>query len=133
MRIITARPPNFSEILQAFPMAANSGVIFSYAPDIYAPSGRDLPPELLDHESVHIKRQIDMGVEAWWKYYLIDDEFRYNEELLAHQAEYKKLCEMYTDRRSRRSSLKYVAKKLSAPLYGRMISFQQAQEDILNG
>lgn len=128
MRIIADFPPNIAEILKVFPLANGGSTIFAYAPDIYAPSGRDLPPELLEHESIHIERQLIMGVEAWWAQYLTDPAFVYEEELLAHRAEYKKLCEMFPNRNSRRSALKHVARKLSASLYGKMITLAKAAE-----
>lgn len=130
MKIITGRPPNFDVLMKAFPKAAGRDVIFAYAPDIYIPSGSELPPQLLDHESVHIERQLIMGVEAWWEKYLVDAEFRYEEELLAHRAEYKKLCEMYPTRQQRKYFLRHVGKKLSAALYGKMVTERQAIQDI---
>lgn len=130
MKIIQSRPPNYTEIREVFPMAANENTIFAYAPDIYVPSGRALPPELIAHESVHIERQLAMGVEKWWAMYLSSHEFRYEEELLAHRAEYQKLCEVRNNRQGRRSSLKSVAKRLSSSLYGQMITFEQAAKDL---
>lgn len=130
MKIINSYPPNIQQILEVFPLANGGGVIFAYAPDIYVPSGNDLPPELLAHEAVHIERQLVIGVDNWWAQYLIDPEFRYHEELLAHRAEYQKLCELIPNRQGRRSKLKHVAKKLSAALYGKMITFDKAVEDL---
>lgn len=130
MEIIASRPPNFAAIVKVFPFAANYGVIFAYYPNIYVPSGRELPPQLIAHESVHIQRQKDMGVELWWDKYLADTAFRYNEELLAHQAEYKSLIENATCRQQRRSALKIVAKRLTSQLYGGLVSVKQAAIDI---
>lgn len=132
MRIITSRPPNFASVLKVFPMAANRGVIFSYAPDIYAPGGH-VPPELIAHEAVHIHRQEKIGVEEWWDLYLASFDFRYEEELLAHRAEYQHMISGAVPRQMRRSALKQVAKKLASPLYSRMVSINQAAEDIAYG
>lgn len=129
-KIIVSRPPNYADIREVFPMAANEGVIFAYAPNIYVPSGASLPPELIAHESVHIQRQLAIGVELWWEKYLTDLPFRYEEELLAHRAEYQALCELQPNRQGRRSNLKHVAKKLSAGLYNKMVSFDQACKDL---
>ncbi len=130
MKIIKDVPPNFAAILRVFPGATGEGVIFAYAPDIYAPYVENIGPEFLAHESVHIARQEAIGVEEWWNKYLVDPTFRYEEELLAHRAEYQKLMEMTPTRQVRRSALKQVAKKLAAPLYGKIISVDQAMKDI---
>src|SRR5271157_279517 len=87
--IINARPPNFEQILAAFPNADKPGVIFAYCPNIYNPSGGVIPPALLAHENVHMERQTAWLQQKWWEQYISDSEFRYNEELLAHAAEFK--------------------------------------------
>lgn len=119
-------PPNIKEIAARFPGARGHGVIFAYAPYIYAPHHKPggIPPELLAHEEVHIVRQEKMGVKKWWAVYLTNDQFRYVEELLAHRAEYEFLSKL--SRQVRRSALKVVADKLAAPLYGRLVTRDQA-------
>lgn len=130
MNIIKSRPPNYQEILAVFPMASMPGVIFAYAPDIYAPMG-DVPPPLIDHEKVHIARQKEIGVDEWWRRYLSDSAFRYHEELLAHRAEYQHLVAAAPSRSARRANLRIVAKRLISPLYGKLITVDQAMKDIL--
>lgn len=121
------RPPNFEQILAAFPDADKPGVIFAYGADIYNPSGGNISPALLAHEAVHQRRQItgegsralgspEMLTNLWWKFYLSDPEFRYREELLAHVAEYKDQC-FVGDRNFRAKLLQATALRLIAPLY----------------
>ncbi len=131
MKIIQSFPPNFASIRAVFPGASNVGVIFAYAPDIYCMHTTNIPPELIAHEKVHIERQeaYPGGVEAWWSRYLVDLSWRYNEELLAHRAEYRWLCEN-ASRQVRRASLKVIGRKLAAPLYGNMVTPARAMEDI---
>ena len=130
-------PPNIKAIAAKFPGARGHGVIFAYAPFIYAPHHRpsSIPPELLAHEEVHLVRQEMMGVEKWWNVYISSGQFRYVEELLAHRAEYQFLSGL--SRQVRRSALKQVAQKLAAPLYGRMVSVdmaaRQLQEEHVEG
>lgn len=130
MRIVESFPPNFPAIFRVFPGAYSASVIFAYAPDIYTMSPKGVTPEIIAHEMVHIERQLAYpgGVEAWWARYLWDVEWRYNEELVAHQAEYRHLAGM--SRQLRRSALKEIAKKLAAPLYGNMVTVAQAAKDI---
>lgn len=131
-KIIHTFPPNIAAIVKVFPMATNSGTIFAFGEFIYVPSGKELPPELMAHELVHCERQLKQGVDEWWAQYLVDPDFRYHEELLAHRAEYLKLCELYPTRHQRRYFLQHVAKKLAARLYGKMVTIQRASEDIRN-
>lgn len=134
---IQGRPPNYDAILAVFPMASRRETIFAYAPDIYVPSGKPLSEALVAHESIHIERQLAYrgdfgraGVEAWWDKYLGNIEFRYEEEVLAHRAEYQHMIQNATCRQMRRSALKQVATRLASQLYGGLVSKQQAMEAI---
>ena len=117
--IITERPPNFEQILAAFPNADKPGVIFAYGEHIYNPSGIIIPPPLREHELVHCERQLNLytsgSPEYWWKQYIDDAEFRYREELLAHVAEYR--AQAPKDRNLRSKLLMVTAARLCAPLY----------------
>lgn len=133
-QIVRHRPPNFEKVAAVFPLAHKDTVIFAYGDTIYNPSGQELLPSLMAHELVHCNRQIAMGVEKWWDKYLIDGDFRYQEELLAHIAEYKNVSnDIQINRNQRRSMLKQIVKRLSGPLYGRAVSTSQAKKDIKNG
>jgi hypothetical protein len=114
--IIVDRPPNFEQVLAAFPNAANPGVIFAYDGNIYSPSGSVVPPALIAHEEVHLHRQRDAGPTQWWDQYLTDTDFRYKEELLAHSAEFLVLLTS-RDRNFGAALLMRTAMRLIAPLY----------------
>ena len=121
MNLKAERPPNFDQIVAAFPDAVNPGVIFAYGDTIYNPSGQVIPPALMAHESVHCKRQLETvgrvltGPEAWWSAYTNDVDFRYGEELLAHVAEFK--AQATVDRNHRATLLMRTAQRLIAQLY----------------
>lgn len=125
--IITGRPPNFTKLAAVFPAALKSGTIFAYAPNVYVSGKSELSPSLEVHEKVHISRQesYNGGPEAWWDRYLVDREFRLEEELVAHMHEYRYLSD-YGSREERREALKVVAKRLSGPLYNLGLSPKQA-------
>lgn len=133
MKIIKARPPIFEDIARIFPGAHNINVVFAYDNAIYNPSGNEIPPELMAHETVHIERQNEIGVNEWWAMYLSDAAFRFQEELLAHIAEYNAYCEQRPSRQLKRKFLHQIATRLSSKLYGRMISYNGAKEAITNG
>ena len=139
--IVNERPPNFEQLLAAFPKADGPGVLFAYGGRIYNPSGISIPPALIAHENVHLARQNDMdprdsyptrvtGADVWWDHYLRDTEFRYNEELLAHAAEFK--VQRAGDRNASARLLMSTALRLVAPLYNYVppVSLQQAMRDL---
>jgi hypothetical protein len=138
------RPPNFEQILAAFPDADKPGVIFAYGADIYNPSGGNIPKALIAHEAVHGYRQLKHrdptghphpdkeNIEAWWAHYIANAEFRYTEELHAHVAEYKVQSSLINDRNFRSKVLQSTALRLIAPLYNYVPprSLAQAMRDL---
>lgn len=129
MNVVNAPPPMFPEICAAFPQATNPGVIFTWGWTIYAPGGGHISEPLLEHERVHATRQEHQGgPEGWWRRYIDDPEFRLAEELPAHKAEYRRWCFGVLDRNARARHLTHVAHKLSAPLYGGIITPRAAAE-----
>jgi hypothetical protein len=114
--IIHGRPPNFETIRAAFPGASNDGVIFAYDGNIYSPSERVIPPALVAHEEVHLRRQSDVGADWWWDQYIKSSEYRYHEEMLAHAAEFRVL-KVSADRNAGAALLMRTAMRLVAPLY----------------
>lgn len=134
--IITAKPPNFDAILAAFPDADKPGVIFAYGDDIYNPSGCHIGLPLLAHERTHCSRQIGrLGLpdqNEWWYRYLYEPEFRYQEEIYAHVAEYHEQAQHISDRNIRARLLDSTARRLIAPLYNYQPprTLQQALRDL---
>lgn len=129
--IIIDQPPNFEKIQATFPKASYHGVLFAYYPNIHNPSGIVVPPALIAHEEVHLHRQRNDGPTKWWEQYLTDSEFRYNEELLAHVAEFKAL-RAGNDRNFVARMLLSTALRLIASLYNYQPprSLQQAMRDL---
>jgi hypothetical protein len=115
--IITERPPNFDRILAAFPDADKPGVLFAYGEHVYNPSDVQIPDALVVHEGVHQVRQLRITPERWWEMYITETEFRYNEELLAHVAEYRARANGFRDRNYLAMLLSVTAIRLIAPLY----------------
>lgn len=130
MRVVFERPPMFDEINERFRIAGKP-VIFSWGDVIYNPLRIDVPPHLIVHEEMHGWRQTELGVEQWWQNYIDDGAFRLEEEILAHQAEYRELLRRRPNRQGRRWALKMTSKRLAAPLYGKMITLSKAREVLL--
>ena len=122
-------PPNIEEIAAVLPEARKGAVFFSWGPGVvYNPKRVELSPELIAHENVHGERQGAIGVGVWWERYLADPRFRFNEELLAHRAEYQVFCEHASDRNLRYRFASAVAKRLSSKLYGSVATFSEARK-----
>ena len=131
--IVIGYPPNFEQIKAAFPKAESLGVLFAHDQIIYNPSGITVPPALIAHEEVHLKRQRELFTpDSWWDHYLRDSEFRYNEELLAHVAEMRQFFNVPGDRNAQARVLMSTALRLTAPLYNYQPprSMQQAMKDL---
>ena len=134
MMVVRARPPLWDEIDQAFHIAGRP-IIFAWGDTIYDPEGAGVSPALHMHEGVHGARQTAAGVEIWWRTYIADPEFRLAEEIPAHQAEFRWWCESPLGnqqvkgfRSAKDRQLLEIARRLSSPLYGGVISFDAARK-----
>lgn len=125
MNILNERPPNYEAIVKVIPIVADTEhVIFTYFPNVYTPSGLPLPPEKVAHEQVHLNQQQEVGADWWWEMFLTDTLFRFNEELPAHQADYKQFCKDHKDRNQRFDYLQHLARDLSGPGYGSVAKYE---------
>jgi len=112
-------PPNFEAICEVFPGASAPGVVFAFAPDIYAPglNGHTLSPHIKAHEEVHVLRQGN-NPTMWWHRYLTEDVFRLHEETLAHLAEARSILDAIGwNRKNRKRVSAIVGDRIAAPLY----------------
>ena len=129
MKVVTDRPPNYDLIIRRFPAVRQmTGVLYTYGDEIYNPDGVAISASLQAHEEIHSQRQLEQGVNVWWGEYLTDTKFRLEEELVAHQKEFEVVCAIGGDRRRRQFALKYMARRLSSPMYGHMVSFKKAKK-----
>lgn len=126
----TNKPPNYEEILKKFPVK-DMPVVFTYGDTLYnVPENYNVPQHLARHEFVHMKQQGE-DPAGWWKKYIADDQFRLEQELEAYAVQYKFVKET-TSRKRSDHFLDVVAFDLSSDVYGRIISFQDAQTKIRN-
>lgn len=127
MKVIRQFPPMFAEINKRFNVRGKP-VIFCWADTIFNPNNVKIGPELMAHESVHSTQQ-GTEPEVWWARYLIDDEFRLDQELPAHRAEFE-FCRAHYDGRALERMLHRIADRLASPLYGSMIEYADARQRI---
>ncbi len=103
--------------------------LFPWAPDIYNPSGLDIPPDIFVHELKHIVQQ-GKNPKEWWDKYILDKNFRLEQELEANREQYKFICKLTKDREQRNKALIAMAKNVSGEIYNVSISFQEAYQKI---
>ncbi|HMH95559.1 MAG TPA: hypothetical protein VK577_03120 [Bradyrhizobium sp.] len=141
MKIVRARPPLFDLIDAKFNVLGKP-ILFSWGDKIYIPTGSlDVSPALMAHEQVHGTRQsggargddANTNIAMWWVRYMEDINFRCAEEVLAHRAEYRHLCDHAGGRNQRRRHLSIIATKLSHPLYGPMMNKASARKVLSDG
>lgn len=128
MKVIKAYPPMYPQIKSTFGLRDDAGVIFSWGDRIFVPNLTcPLSASLLEHESIHGARQLafDGGVTRWWHKYLEDPQFRLDEEIPAHRAEYAWHVKN-EGRGGRERALNKVALRLSGALYKNMVSYNEA-------
>lgn len=125
--IVNNWPPNIKAIRAVLPVTRDN--IFAYGGKIYSPGAYKLDPALIAHERVHFGQQ-GADSDGWWERFLRDKKFRLAQEIPAHQAEWQHFLGLNPGRKQRRVRLKQMAKRLSAPMYGRLISTAKAKKVI---
>lgn len=122
MNVLNVFPPNYREINAAFKVRGKP-VIFCFGATIYNPCRIKVPPQLMVHEAVH-SRQQGTGPESWWARYIADPAFRLEQEIEAHRAECRSLVETGMPLAQ---AIDMVASRLAAPLYGGIVTYQDAR------
>jgi len=127
MKIVDGFPPNYNKIVKHFKPPPNAG--FTYGEIIYCPGVKEekIDDDFLVHEGVHRKQQGD-NPEAWWDKYFIDPKFRLEQEIEAYRTQFK----FYSNKnKSWLPFLKRIASDFSSPMYGNIISLQDAVKVIM--
>lgn len=104
----------------------NNGIVFTFGYDVY--SAGPIPTDLWEHELTHVRQQTERGMDPidWWNKYVEDPTFRLDQEVEAYRNQLKYVSR-YTRDRNAPSKMKHqLAMLLSGPIYGNIISYQQA-------
>lgn len=128
--VLGERPPCYAAARSAFgPSVATA--YFTWGDAIYSPSGHTPSGEIVAHEAVHMQQQLEVGgPEAWWERYFRDPAWRLEQEIAGYRAQYRYWSDR-SGRKERRYALMAVARLISGPLYGNLISFEEAKSRIL--
>lgn len=109
-------------------------LVFAYFDGIYM--ARPIPTDLFVHESVHLVRQGDLKNETmaknWWIRYCEDDQFRYDEEIIAYREQYQFILNKVGGNRPLAfKHAQRLARDLSGPSYGNICSYEKALLEIV--
>ena len=129
MKVVKSFPPNYREICKHFPVGGKINIVFTYGDKLYNPAGGEITPDLFAHEETHTRQQEKIGIEEWWDGYCNDTQFRLGQETEAYQNQYKYAVKHY-NRAERRRLLDRISKDLASPIYGGIITKQEAKVKI---
>ena len=143
MQIIKAFPPNIDQIRKHLPKVADT-MVFTWGYVIYTPSGYQLEPGLIRHEQHHADQQAEYGtqsvwgkivlpryrIQKWWKRYLEEPAFRLSQEIPAYQLQYREYKKVVKDKNKLNRLAVMLAKDLSSPFYGNIMSTTEAVQAI---
>lgn len=130
MKVVDEYPPNYKEICQAISgVQSKEGVVFTYGDTIYNPYNGEIQDHLDVHETVHKSQQMQIGVEEWWNKYLESSEFRLKQEISAYRAQYKFVYKHYGWQAASKF-LPEIARDLSGEMYGNILTYEQARNEI---
>lgn len=116
MNVVDGFPPNYADILKAFPLVAQGGAIFAWDTTIYNPSRVVVDDPLFVHEITHRDQQAG-DPAGWWQRYIADPQFRLDQETPAHIVEMFKRAEKGSNRNFRRWLISMMAKRLTNRIY----------------
>ncbi|MES2224984.1 MAG: hypothetical protein V4478_03280 [Patescibacteria group bacterium] len=115
--------PIYYECKRRFGVSWDGGVCCVYGDTAYCKY--DLRPDVIAHESVHVRQQSEMGPMEWWKRYFADKKFRLEQEIEAYKEQMKFVRENCS-RDFKRDILRKCAHDLAGPMYGNMITLSEA-------
>jgi hypothetical protein len=133
-KVIIGKPPVYSACVTKFGKEVIEGkpILFSWGDCIFNPENIIIPRELYAHESVHGSRQTttDAFIWEWWGSYLSSEQFRFNEELLAHREEWRNYVRLHPGKNCEHV-LEAIAGRLASELYGSIVTLDDARQAIL--
>ena len=130
MNISYKFPPNIAKITEVF--KHKDGTLYCYGNTIYFPGKpRTVTAQLMTHENIHRIQQGD-DIEGWWDKYLADPQFRLEQEIPAHVAEWGAWVKRGMNRNQRRLVLGSLSRRLGGRMYGNLIKPSEAKAIILD-
>lgn len=128
VQISKSFPPNYQDMLRAFPECEKRKAIFAYDNVIYNPFDVYLTVDVIIHETIHFAQQKrEYSVDDWYMKYLNDEAFRLEQEVEAYRAQYAFVAKRLKDRNELSWYLGTLAESLSSGLYGALVTRSEAR------
>lgn len=126
----TDQPPVWGTLQERYGVSWDRTVV-AYGDTIHS-ARLPLPADIEVHERVHLRQQgyTQAGAAVWWKKYLDDPQFRYEQELEAYRAQYQFLRKTVKDRNALTQRTHKLAQLLSSPMYGEVVTLSEALKEI---
>ena len=131
IKIVEKFPPNYKEIEKTFDLSDKKPV-FTYGDTIFNPHKVDIVDHLMEHEMVHMRQQALVGVDNWWSKYLINAEFRLEQEIEAYSWQYEFVKRQGHLYKTLDAFLDQLASLLSGKMYNNLLDFGKAKSKIRN-
>lgn len=126
MKISNEKPPIYDELHEKFGVDWDDHIIITVGETIYTKHPKILRADLIVHEKTHEVQQRKDGPATWWKKWIEDPKFRFEQEKDAYMVQSVWLKQFIPDRNKRAKYVRSMAKNFSSPMYGSMISMQTA-------
>lgn len=121
----TSKPDIAAECERRFGVSWEKGFAIVMGKTIY--SKHHLRRDVAVHELVHVKQQSEYKDPMdWWDRYFQDQRFRLAQEIEAYREQVKFLKENVKDRNTQYRAIRQLAIDLASPMYGSIISPQNA-------
>ena len=118
-------PPNIQEIKRY--LNPDENTVYAYGDTLYNPSGKVIPEDTLFHESIHAQQQKVYTTPAiWWTKYLLDKDFRKDQEVEAYARQYLWL-KPYIPARGYQAAIEEFSEILANPMYNLNITKYEAR------
>ena len=137
LKIKMEKPPCYDNVCGAF--GIKPAAYFTYGDTIYLVDVPFPPPEIVEHERIHMEQQLaflpperrvkgneNEGAALWWGQYLRDPAFRLDQEARAYGRQYAVIAPHVKDRNARFNYLRTLGTSLSGPLYNNIIGLGEA-------
>ena len=135
VRVSNKKPPQWilDAVKEQFNVEWESSVIFTYG-DLITTSTGVMSEDLMHHEPIHTKQQEKFGgADKWWREYLSNPQFRFEQELECYINQYKWVKNNIKNRQESFALLMHYAESLSGDMYGSVISKTEALQKIQSG
>ena len=132
MNIVTEPPAIYDRAKDVFGLDfVKDKLVMTYGENVHTHTGH-LSDDLVAHEQTHIDQQsaYEGGPAAWWERYLVDPQWRLEQELQAYRKQWQWMLKHEPNRQKRFDTLRHCAQCLSGHIYGNIISLSDAMKRI---